>query len=463
MKPKKLMSTLAAVSCLLVMLTGCSSGTSSSQNQSSSTGNTTATTDSNQTAEKINMLYWPGPESEAMSKVIAAYNSSQGKKDGVEVTMLPAPREGFWEKQSAMMAADSADVDIYFTASYKIGEHKNDLITLDDKLGNDLSFFIKTSLDSLASENKVYGVPMDVGMHFLYYRKDLIDTLLNNPEWQSKYKEISKQVVGKELVPKKPEEWNWDDFTAASAFFTKKVNPESPTDYGTALQAKNLIYNVMIWNDVLYSFGGSWYTNDGKPNFDTQETRKALDVYATLYQKGLTPPSATTFEYPETNQAFQTEKAALILQWSAAYHELSDQTKSPKVFDKVGIAPIPGEKHATHVHSLAVGVNKHSTKQEASLKWLKYLATKEAMTTYAENGGVPPAQEILNGLKDKRPEFPYIAEHVDKYGFVEDTSEHVFPILEILAKHFSAVWAGQTDSDSAAVKAQQDVAERLAK
>lgn len=457
------MSTLAVTSSLLMIIAGCSSGSSPNSQAPSNSTNTTATTETKPAVETINMLYWPGPESEAMSKVIASYNNGQGQQDGVKVNMLPAPREGFWEKQSAMMASDSTDVDIYFTASYKIGEHKNDLVTLDDKIGSDLSFFIKTSLDSLASEGKVYGVPMDVGMHFLYYRKDLVDTLLSNPDWQSKYKEISKQVIGKELVPKKPEEWNWDDFTAVAAFFTKKLNPESPTEYGTALQAKNLIYNVMIWNDVLYSFGGSWYTSDGKANFDTEETRKALAVYSTLYQKGLTPASATTFEYPETNQAFQTEKAALILQWSAAYHELSDQTKSPKVFDKVGIAPIPGDKHATHVHSLAVGINKHSKKQEASLKWLKYLSTKEAMTAYAENGGVPPAQEILNGLKEKRPEFPYIAEHVDKYGFVEDTSENVFPILEILAKNFSAVWAGQTDSESAVVKAQQEVTERLAK
>lgn len=413
--------------------------------------------------EIVNMLYWPGPESEAMSKVIAAFNGGQGKTEGVEVRMVPAPREGFWEKEATMMASNSPDVDVYMTASYKIGEHKNDLVPLDNKLGDGLKVFIGTTVDSLKSGGRTYGIPMDVSNHFMYYRKDLVEKLLNDSAWQAKYKEISKQVLGKELAPKDPKEWDWDDFIAVAAFFTRKYNPDSPTEYGTALPAKNLIYNVMIWNDVLYSFGGTWYTKEGKANFDTPEARKALAVYADIFKNGMTPAASTTFEYPETNQAFQTEKVALILQWSAAYHELSDRSKSGKVFDKVGIAPVPGKRHATHVHALAVGLNKSSKKQEAALKWLKYLATREAMQIYADNGGIPSVTDVLNGLKNKRPEFPYIAEHVGKYGFVEDTSDKVFPVLEILAKHFSAAWAGQTDIDSALKKAQKEVNQRIGK
>ncbi|SMB99626.1 multiple sugar transport system substrate-binding protein [Thermanaeromonas toyohensis ToBE] len=412
--------------------------------------------------EIVNMLYWPGPESEAMSKVIAKYNEGQGAKDGVEVKMLPAPREGFWEKEAAMMAANSQDVDIYFTATYKIGEHKGHLVPLQDKIEG-LNMFIDTSINALKNEGNVYGIPMDISNHFLYYRKDLIEKLLSDANWQAKYREISKQIVGKELSPKDPKEWDWDDFIATSAFFTKQYNPVSPTEYGTALQLKNLIYNVMIWNDVLYSFGGSWYTKDGKPNFDTEEARKALQVYVDIFKKKLTPPTSTTFEYPETNQAFQTEKVALILQWSAAYHELTDKSKSEKVYDKVGIAPIPGPKHATHIHVLGVGLNKSSPKQEAALKWLKYLATKDAMKVYAENGGIPPVKDILEGMKDKRPEFPYIAEHSEKYGFVEDTSGNVFPVLEIMAKYLSAAWVGQIDIDSALKKVQEEVSQKVGK
>ncbi|MCZ8511556.1 sugar ABC transporter substrate-binding protein [Paenibacillus filicis] len=412
--------------------------------------------------QSINMLYWPGPESDAMQKVVADYNKGQGTQDGVEVKMAPAPREGFWEKEAAMMSAGNKDVDVYMTASYKVGEQQNSLLPLDDKLGNGLNLFLKPTLDSLKVGGKTYGIPMDVSNHFMYYRKDLTDKLLSDPAWQAKYKEVSQKVVGKALDPKKPDDWNWDDFTATAAFFTKSLNADSPTQYGTALQGKNLEYNVQLWDDVLYSMGGTWF-KDGKANFDTPETKKALAVYANIMKQQLSPASASTFEYPETNQAFQTGKAAVILQWSAAYHELSDKTKSPQVYDKVAIAPIPGDKHATHIHALAVGINNKSDKQDAALKWMKYLSTTNAMKMYAQNGGIPSVSDVLNSMKDTRPEFPFIATHVDKYGFVEDTSANVFPILGILAKDFSAAWAGQTDVDSAAKTAQKDVTALLEK
>lgn len=410
---------------------------------------------------EVSVLYWPGPESEAMQKVIDQYNSDQGKGDGVIAKMIPAPREGFWEKESAMMGSDNTDVDIYMTASYKIGEHKNDLLPLDEELGDAFNVYIETTIDSLKNEGKTYALPTDVSNHFMYYRKDLVDKLLSDTAWQAKFKEISKEVLGKELSPKDPAEWTWEDFIAASAFFTKKYNPDSPTKYGTALPAKNLIYNVMIWNNVLYSYGGDWFDENGNADFDTPEVRKSLKVYADIIGKELSPASSTTYEYPETNQAFQTEQAAFVLQWSAAYNELTDENKSPQVYDKVGIAPSPGEEHATHVHALGIGVNKHSKNTEATLKFMRYVASADAMQVYANNGGIPPITEVLNNLADKRPEFPYIAEHVDKYGYVEDTSENVFPILNILAEHFSGVWAGQTDIDEAAKTAQEKVAELL--
>ncbi|WNC17502.1 sugar ABC transporter substrate-binding protein [Brevibacillus brevis] len=446
---------------MLVALSGCSG--SSGQPSAPSQPSTEPGTSKPVEKQTVTMLYWPGPESDAMQKVVDHYNQMQGATDGVEVKMAPAPREGFWEKEAAMMGADNKDIDVYFTASYKIGEHKDDLLPLDEKLGDSLKLYIGTTIDSLKNGGQTYAIPTDVSNHFMYYRKDLIDRLLTDANWQAAYKEVSKKITGKELVPKKPEEWNWDDFTATAAFFTQSIHPDSPTQYGTVLQAKNLIYNVMIWDDILYSLGGSWYTSDGKANFDTPETRKALEVYASLTKNGISPAAASTFEYPETNQAFQSGKAAMILQWSAAYHELTDQAKSGQIFDKVGIAPIPGDQHKTHVHSLGVGINKHSDKQEASLKWMKYLATKEAMQTYAENGGIPPVADVLNGMKEKRPEFPAIAQHVDQYGYVVDTSEKVFPILEVLARHFSAVWAGQADADAAAKNAQAEVTTLLGK
>lgn len=407
----------------------------------------------------VSMIYWPGPESDAMKEVVSAYNKGQGKKDGVKVDMVLISRGGTYAKEATMMSSKSDDVDMYFTASYIIGQHAPYLDALNGKVKTDN--YLDSSIKSLQYDGKTLAIPMDISNNFLLYRKDLIDKLLNNNDWKEKYKDISKKIVGKELTPKDPKDWNWDDFVATAAFFTKKYNSNVPTKYGTALQLKNLIFNVMIWDDLLWSNGGKWLDDNGQPAFTSQPAKDAMKIYSTIYKKGLTSPNSTVAEFPETQASLKTGDAAFAIQWSAAYSELNDPDKSPKTAGKIGIAPIPeGE---THIHSLAVGLNKYSKNKKAALKWMNYLTTNDAMDIYAENGGIPPIESVLNDMGKEKPALPIMAEHIKKYGFSEPTLPETQKILETLAKDLSPAWVGEKDINSALEKAQDDVSQILSK
>ena len=63
---------------------------------------------------------------------------------------------------------------------------------------------------------------------------------------------------------------------ATAIFFTKSLNPDSPTRYGTVLQLKNLIFNIMIWDATLVSNGGNWLDAQGKPAIDSEAAREGL-------------------------------------------------------------------------------------------------------------------------------------------------------------------------------------------
>jgi multiple sugar transport system substrate-binding protein len=409
-------------------------------------------------ATEIKMVYWTGPESLAMAQIIDKYNAGQGKTDGVQVQMVLFGREGFWERQETIMAAKSAEVDVFYTASYYVGRAQDALDPITDAVPNikEAGVFIPSSLESLAIGGNYYGLPLDVSLHFMYYRTDLIEKLMTDQAWKDKYTAIAKDKLGLDLAPKPIDEWSWDDFKAAALFFSKSVNPDSPVEYGTALQAKNLIYNVMIWGNVLYSLGGSWFDANGSPNFDTQEFREAAMIYADLIKMGASPAASTTFEYGEANQAFMSEQAAFMLQWNAAFAELNGPN-SP-ISGKVGIARIPGPKGVSYTHALAVALNKYSNNKEAAGKWLTYLASQEAMETYANAGGLPPVGAVLNSRTD-RLDFVKTAEFLEKYSYTPSTGPHVFAILEVLSKNLSAVWAGQKDADSAAKESQAGVLE----
>ena len=396
-----------------------------------------------QAATEVKMILWPGPEGEAMQKVVDAYNAGQGKKDGVVVKQVLLSRDNTFAKEAALMKAKSSEYDVYFTASYLVGQHApylSELKGINDKV------YLKASIDGLKVNKKQMALPLDTSLHFMYYRTDLVSSLSSAAN-TAKYKQISKTVLGKELMPNTdPETWNWDDALATAAFFTQKYNPESPTKYGYALPAKNLLYNTMIWNDVLWGLGGNWFTK-GKPSINTAAGKAAIDVYRTIYTKELTSPDSSQWEYAETNAALTSGNAMMGLQWNAAYSELSS-TGATK--DKVGIAVPPGKGQRTHVHALAVGVNKYSKNQAAAQKWMKHLSTVKAMENYAAAGGVPSMPKILNTMVSTNASFANIITYAGKYGYAEAGGPREIDIYAKLAEVLSPAWVGQKTAEEVA-------------
>jgi len=411
-------------------------------------------------ATNVTMVYWPGPESEAMQKVVNYWNENQGKELDIQVEILNFSRDSFWTKEETMLGAGSDAIDIAFTATYILGRLARHFVPLE---GFDINpnVFIKSTLDSMTYDNMLYGVPLDASVHFLYYRKDLMDELLTNEEWIEKYKELSQEFLGEAMVPVSPDLWDWDDYKATAIFFTQKYNDESPTTYGNVLQMKNLVYNIMIWNDVLWSYGGTWFNEDGEFNIITEPAEKAALLYKELYDMNTTPKGCTTYEFGEFNEAIKNEKGFMGINWSSAYNILADPEQSPKIYDKIAIAPIPGPNPASHIHSLGVALSKYSKNKSAALDFLAFLASKEAMQIYADNGGLPGVEDILISMGDERPETPLLAEHIKKYGFVESTEGETMSILEIMANRLTGIWAGQYDVEEGLELIQKEVEDLL--
>jgi multiple sugar transport system substrate-binding protein len=416
----------------------------------------------------VTFLFWPGPESEAMQKVIDAYNAKQGVTDNVDVSMLLYSRQGFFDKLLADMAAGSTDFDLNLVTTYSLGRYAPYLTPLNGYLAGDPSkVFIQASLNSLALDKIQYGVPTDVSLHFTFYRKDLIQQLMSNPAWQKTYAAVSQKYLGKSMKPVDPASWTWDDYLAATLFFTKSINPDSPTQFGTVLQLKNLIYNIMIWQSTLVSYGGNWMDKNGTVTIDSEAARKGLQIYQTIIDNKATPSGSLNYEFPESNEAFKSGQVATMLQWNAAYSTLTDPAQSPGVADKVGIAPLPAgpEGHKTHVHSLGVGMNKASLHKAAAAKFVNYLFTADAMAVYGRAGGSPPVSSVLQGMASNRPEFPVVAEYLEKYAYVINggTASYAVPVYEMLAEEFSAVWAGNQSIDVALSNAAKRMQELMKK
>ncbi|MGV1791175.1 ABC transporter substrate-binding protein [Rhizobium sp. A37_96] len=401
---------------------------------------------------KVVVLGWPGGSEEtALRATTDLYNKTASDADKVELLFFN--RDGFFDKLQADMAAGSNAFDVNLVATYSIGRYAPYMepIELD---ADAPKVFGDAVLKTMQFDGKQYGVPTDLSLHFMYYRKDLIDALIADPDAKATYAEISKKYLGKELAPKQPDEWTWDDWAATSLYFSKQANRRSPVRYGTVLQMKNLLFNMMVFQSLPRSYGGDWMDASGNITIDSDAYKTGLKLYKTLYDAGASPKDSLSYEYAETNAAFSSGQTATALQWNAAAAELTDAKKSPAVADVTGIVAPPAGPNgrADHIHGLGLGLNKNAQNKEGAIKFLKWLSSEDAALAYARAGGSPAlTPDVVAKVAKERPDLVKLGEFASKYGYVMTgaTSAKALSVYELQAKEFTGYWSGQQSLEDA--------------
>lgn len=409
---------------------------------------------------QVTALGWPGgPEEAALRAVVEIYNARPETTAERKVELLFTSRDGFFDKLAVDLAAGTDAFDINLIATYSIGRYAPFMepITLSDEAG---TVFGDTVLSTMQFDGRQYGVPTDLSLHFLYFRKDLIDALLADEAARTRYADIAEQHLGERLAPKSPTEWTWRDFVANALYFSQSVNPDSPTRYGTVLQMKNLLFNMMVFHSWPRSYGADWMDADGTITVDSPAYREALEMAKLLYDLGATPPDSTSYEYAEANAAWNSGQVAAMVQWNAAAAELTAAQPATATF-----APPAGpEGRFTHIHGLGLGLNAASDNKEAATAFLQWLSTRDAALAYARAGGAPGlARDTAAALAAERPDLVQVGEYASTYGFVMRgaTSANALSVYERQAQEFTGYWAGTQDLDTALANAAAGMAELL--
>ena len=397
---------------------------------------------------EVTVLGWPGgPEEAALRAVAEIYNARPDVAEENKVELLFTSRDGFFDKLQVDLAAGSTAFDVNLIATYSIGRYAPFMepITLSDEAG---AVFGDTVLSTMQFDGAQYGVPTDLSLHFLYYRQDLIDALMADDAAKARYGDISEEYLGERLEPKAPADWTWTDFVANALYFSQSVNPDSPTRYGTVIQMKNLLFNMMVFHSWPRSYGADWMDEAGNITVDSEAFRTALEMAKMLYDLGATPPDSTSYEYAEANAAFAAGQVAAMVQWNAAAAELTAAQPATGTF-----APPAGpEGRFTHIHGLGLGLNAAAENKDGAIAFLQWLSTEEAALAYARAGGAPGlAGATAAALAEERPDLVQVGEYASTYGFVMRgaTSENALSVYEAQAREFTGYWAGTQDLDTA--------------
>lgn len=415
----------------------------------------------------VTVLGWPGgPEEAALRAAADAYNATADLPDDDRVDLLFTSRDGFFDKLAADLAAGSDAFDANLIATYSIGRYAPFMTPVD--LGPDAgATFGDAVLATMQYDGQQYGVPTDLSLHFMYYRRDLIDALLADPAAQATYTRIAQERLGDALVPKAPDQWTWRDWAATALYFSQSVNPDSPTRYGCVLQMKNLLFNMMVFQSLPRSYGADWTDEAGAVTVNSPAYREGLELYKLLYDAGATPPDSTSYEYPEANAAYTSGQVATMLQWNGAATELTSVETAPAVAEvTASVAPPAGpEGRFTHVHSLGLGINAASDNKEGAERFLQWMATPDAMAVYAGAGGAPGlAGAALDAVAGERPDLAQLGDYAVRYGYVMRgaTGATALAVYERQAADFTGYWAGTTSLDEALASATDGMTELLA-
>lgn len=415
---------------------------------------------------EVTVLGWPGgPEETALRAAVEVYNAMEGVAEEDRVELIFFNREGFFDKLQADLAAGTDAFDANLIATYSIGRYAPFMEPID--LGEGAAdVFGEAVLSTMQFDGQQYGVPTDLSLHFMYYRQDLIDDLLADETAAQRYSEIAQEYLGEALEPKAPDEWTWRNYAATALYFSQSVNADSPTRYGTVLQMKNLLFNMMVFHSLPRSYGGNWMDEQGNITVDSEAYREALELYKMLYDAGASPKDSLSYEFAEANAAYASGQVAAMVQWNAAAGELLDPDKAPVVAETTAtMAPPAGpEGRFTHVHGLGLGLNASGDNVEGARKFLQWLASSEAMVTYAEAGGAPGlAGETLDAVAEARPDLVPLGAYASDHGFVMNggTSARALSVYEVQAKEFTGYWADTQSLDEALANTEEAMAELL--
>jgi multiple sugar transport system substrate-binding protein len=267
---------------------------------------------------------------------------------------------------------DVMSVDVVWTAEFAA---KGWLQPLSGKTLIDTSAMLPATVKAATYNKVLYAAPTTTDGGILYYRKDLVPT-----------------------PPK-----TWDEMMGMCTIAKAK---NIGCYAGQFAKYEGLTVNAA---EAVNSTGGTILGADGKPTVTTPDAQKGMQNLATAYKNGNIPKEAITFQEEQGRLAFQSGKLMFLRNWPYVYN-LAKTDGSSKVKDTFGMAPLPGATgpgaSTLGGHSSAISV--YSKNKATAADWVKFLTSAETEKFWVTQGSLAPVLTALYDDKALGEKFPYL-------------------------------------------------------
>jgi multiple sugar transport system substrate-binding protein len=234
--------------------------------------------------------------------------------------------------------------------------------------------------DSLKSwptvNGKTYAQAITGNANFLFYRKDILDSIGEQP----------------------PQ--TWDDVLRIAQKVKSKYTDVGVKLYGFgAYSVKGTSIAQDTFPAILYPFGGRYFADDGvTPALKSQEAIDALEFFKEL--KNYSHPRMTEFQsLAEYSDAILRGEVAVGVAWNGWLADIDNPQKS-QVVGKIEVQPYPRQKTFFGAQSGVwyMAASAFTTNQDAAIEFVKVSTSFEAQKRAALEAGLPPTR--LNVFTD---------------------------------------------------------------
>ena len=226
------------------------------------------------------------------------------------------------------------------------------------------------------------ALPFDPSVQILLYRRDLFEDAV----LQRAYYEMFRQQL---TVPKTMEQWKH-----IARFFTRSVNPASPTVYGATMTSGSPVTAVCDFLPYYLAAGGKIYDESGKALLDTPVMRSALEQYASM--KAFSNPQGQLW-WRESVRQFANGETATVLTFSNHASYIMN-SRYANILQKTGAVTVPGG------HPLlgggVLGICRHTKKTAACQRFFDWFYSKDIASAIVRLGGASPIQEAYTGYEN---------------------------------------------------------------
>ena len=320
---------------------------------------------------KLRILCFDSPSVRALEMLSGHY----GKSHDVEVEFIYHPLGSLLQHIQENVAKPTADYDlVYFdtpwTEYLAAQDWLEDLqVLLEDSQWKPPQFFHRYA-DNATSYGKQIGFPVLGGTQIMFYRKDLFE----KPTIMSAYKE----VTGATLRPPK----TWQEYNQIAAFFTRSINADSPTLYGTAFAGISDEYLSPELMPRLWSNGVILTGSNGKPKLTSKQCLRAFETMQKTLQ--FAPPDSFSLDAEAVTSLFCAGDVAMIIAFTEYAGEIRDSLNK-QVITNIGYAALPERTDMKAGWNL--GVCKNSLNKDLVISYFKWFFEARNSFYYTILGG----------------------------------------------------------------------------